>query len=97
MQRFVCRRRKLHASLLEIRSMEATRCRLYASAERCATQTLVDTCGKTARPRLATLLKVGALRRERGDVLHAQLAAHEMPPHASCASSSLDNTVTNDA
>jgi len=75
---------KLEATLNQIKSLEAFRCRLYSKVESCAIDTLVDLCGEEVRDVAQTLMRVGQLRRERGDFLHENFEEMEIHPHKSC-------------
>ncbi|KAI6179470.1 hypothetical protein M3Y98_00614100 [Aphelenchoides besseyi] len=76
---------KLRTTLVEIRRLEAFRCRMYTRTEVCAVDVLTEMCGEEAKPIAQTLLRIGHLRRERGDDLNDQFETHKVKEHKTCS------------
>ncbi|KAI6203580.1 hypothetical protein M3Y94_00574100 [Aphelenchoides besseyi] len=76
---------KLRATLVEIRRLEAFRCRMYTRTEVCAVDVLTEMCGEKAKPIAQTLLRIGHLKRERGDDLNDQFETHKVKEHRTCS------------
>ncbi|KAI6182185.1 hypothetical protein M3Y97_00353100 [Aphelenchoides bicaudatus] len=76
----------IDSSISQIRILEGFRCRIYAQLERCATNTIAEQCGHKSRSIVKTLLRVGHLRRERGDQMHQHLFVdNEIVEHPACS------------
>ncbi|KAE9553846.1 hypothetical protein FO519_002934 [Halicephalobus sp. NKZ332] len=72
-------------TLQELSKLESFKCRSYYQMERCLLKSVNKVCGFDSVHALETILRVGYLRRERGDDLHMQFLESEIPPTKACA------------
>lgn len=63
---------------------EAERCAQFAQLEGCLYEALAGTCGRDVLPLLSTVLRVGQLRRERGDALQHKFDLLERSAAPAC-------------
>jgi len=73
------------ATLHQLSKLESFKCRSYYQMERCLLKTVNKVCGFDSVHALETILRVGYLRRERGDDLHMQFLESEIPPTKACS------------
>ncbi|TKR59390.1 hypothetical protein L596_029068 [Steinernema carpocapsae] len=65
-------------------NLEAFKCRHFSQMSRCINSALTEVCGSESAHAVEISLKVGYLRRERGDDLHEQFFDSEIEPHRAC-------------
>ena len=73
------------STLQQLSKLESFKCRSYYQMERCVLKTVNKVCGLDSVHALQTILRVGYLRRERGDDLHMQFLESEIPLTKACA------------
>uniref|UniRef100_A0A1I7Z4U1 Secreted protein n=1 Tax=Steinernema glaseri TaxID=37863 RepID=A0A1I7Z4U1_9BILA len=67
-------------------NLEAFKCRHFTQMARCINSALTEVCGQESAQAVEISLKVGYLRRERGDDLYEQFFDSGIAPHRACAS-----------
>uniref|UniRef100_A0AC34F9Z4 Uncharacterized protein n=1 Tax=Panagrolaimus sp. ES5 TaxID=591445 RepID=A0AC34F9Z4_9BILA len=72
-------------TLAGIKRIEAFKCRSFYQMERCLLKNVLRKCGMDSVNALETILRVGYLRRERGDHLHSQFLESEISPSSACS------------
>uniref|UniRef100_A0A7E4VC86 DUF725 domain-containing protein n=1 Tax=Panagrellus redivivus TaxID=6233 RepID=A0A7E4VC86_PANRE len=72
-------------TLSTLARLEGYKCRSYYQMERCLFKAVSNTCGADALSAISTILRVGYLRRERGDDLHNEFYENQVPLHRACA------------
>jgi hypothetical protein len=72
-------------TLAGIKRIEGFKCRSYYQMERCLLKNVLRKCGMDSVNALETILRVGYLRRERGDHLHSQFLESEISPSSACS------------
>jgi hypothetical protein len=71
-------------TLTAIKRIEGFKCRSYYQMERCLLKNVLRKCGIDSVNALETILRVGYLRRERGDHLHSQFLESEISASSAC-------------
>jgi len=72
-------------TLTKIKRVEAFKCRSYYQMERCVLKNISRKCGLDSVNAIETILRVGYLRRERGDHLHSQFLESDEAPSSACS------------
>ena len=72
-------------TLTKLRRIEAFKCRSYYQMERCVLKNVSRKCGLDSVKALETILRIGYLRRERGDHLHSQFIESDISPSSACS------------
>jgi hypothetical protein len=76
---------KIKTAMHEIRRLEAFQCRIFKQVEECAVNTIAELCGENTRDVTGTLLRVGRLRRQRGDFIHDHFVELNISEHKHCS------------
>ncbi|KAK0428207.1 hypothetical protein QR680_010674 [Steinernema hermaphroditum] len=66
-------------------NLEAFKCRHFVQMARCIDAALAEVCGPESARAIEISLKIGYLRRERGDDLHEQFFDSQIATHRACA------------
>uniref|UniRef100_A0A914YIY7 Uncharacterized protein n=1 Tax=Panagrolaimus superbus TaxID=310955 RepID=A0A914YIY7_9BILA len=72
-------------TLAGIKRIEAFKCRSYYQMERCLLKNVLRKCGMDSVNALEIILRIGYLRRERGDHLHSQFLESDISPSSACS------------
>jgi len=74
----------MSAMLTPLINLEAFKCRHFAQMSRCVRAAMVEVCGPESASAVDISLRVGYLRRERGDDLHEQFSDSGIETHRAC-------------